>query len=104
MLPYIIHYNNDIHEIPDDITTVIVNCLIDLTEVLKYCPQRMEKFIVVNYTNDNTRYETMDFNRFASLEVISLGDVLVNNLYINHTHHKDVHMEHIIVNDLYNVK
>lgn len=82
---FIISSEDDCAYIPMNISTLYIDCMIDLSWCLEYVASDIEEIIILNQSNDNTRYETLDFRRFYKLKKIILGNVMVENLLYNKT-------------------
>lgn len=82
-MSFILSTDNDHQYIPLNISTLYIDCLIDISWCLEYIGSDIEEIIVLNQSNDNTRYESLDFRRFHKLKKIILGDVMVDYLLCN---------------------
>lgn len=82
-MSFILSTEYDREYIPLNISTLYINCLIDISWCLEYIGSDIEEIIVLNQSNDNTRYKTLDFHRFHRLKKIILGDVMVEYLLCN---------------------
>lgn len=82
-MSFILSTDNDRQYIPLNISTLYIDCLIDISWCLEYIGSDIEEIIVLNQSNDNTRYESLDFRRFHKLKKIILGDVMVDYLLCN---------------------
>lgn len=82
-MSFILSTDNDREHIPLNISTLYIDCLIDISWCLEYIGSDIEEIIVLNQSNDNTRYESLDFRRFHKLKKIILGDVMVDYLLCN---------------------
>jgi hypothetical protein len=82
-MSFSLSFESDREQIPVNISTLYINCLIDISWCLEYIGSNIEEIIVLNRSNDNTRYDTLDFRRFHKLKKLILGDVMVKHLQCN---------------------
>lgn len=82
-MSFIISSKDDCEYVPRNIRTLYIDCLIDLSRCIEYIGSDIEEIIVLNKSNDNTCYKTLDFRRFHKLRKIILGDVIVYFMLCN---------------------